>query len=696
MLSFEYPAWMLLLCLAAGLLTALVLYYRDRTFRENAPRLPWLLGLLRTLAVAGIAALLLGPLLRYIEERVQPPVVVVAQDVSESVGTALGADTTAYRRDYEGMLAALGEKYEVVEYTFGDRVAQDGALDFGEKRTNLSDVISQVADQYGNQNLGAFILASDGIYNAGTNPVYASNQLNAPVFTVGLGDTTLRRDLAIRRVFNNKIAYLNDEFSIQVDLGARNAAGANTTLTVSRVDGGDSRELTRESIRIEDNDFFTTREFVLPADRSGVQRYRIAVSGIGQEESTSNNRRDIFVDVLDARKKILVLGHAPHPDLGALRQALNEGENNEVDVAYAGTFSGNPRDYDLVVLHQLPSAANPISGLLQQLQEQRKPLLYIVGEQTNIRVLNERQNLLTIRAGGAGNNDVQARLSPAFRLFNLSDELRSFLPKLPPLQAPFGEFTAGAGGSVLFSQRIGRVDTEYPLLILGESGGIRTGVLAGTGLWQWRLADFLEHEDHQRFNELMSQLTQYLSVKEDKRRFRVAQEKNIFDENEAVQLDAELYNENYELVNEPDATVVITDEEGKEYDFTFNRTSRAYTLNAGLLPVGNYRYRAGTSTGTETLTYDGRFSVSAVEIEGYVTTADHNLLRQITGRYGGEFLTRAELTSIPERLDARGTVKPVQYQTATTRSLINLKWIFFLLLFFLSMEWFLRRFYGAY
>lgn len=696
-ISFEYPAWFIIFCLLAGLAYAAVLYYRDQTFREQPTWLRGIMAALRFLAVSLIAILLLSPLIRYLRTDQQQPIVVLAQDVSESVGAGLGDDTTAYRTAFAELARELGDNYQLDTYTFGDQVSADAELDFTDKRTNLSQVFQEVFDRYSNQNLGAVILATDGIYNAGSNPVYSNNRLNVPVYSVALGDTTLRRDLVLRRVFHNRIAYLNDRFSVQVDIGARNAAGSRSVLTIDRVAGnGTTQRLTETPISIDSDEFFTTRELILDAEQTGVQRYRIRLQSIRDEVSTANNVRDIFVDILDARKQILILAHAPHPDLGALRQSLESGQNNEVDVAYAGTFTGSVADYDLVILHQLPSRRFDISGISNTLAAENIPTWYIVGEETNTNRLNELQSILNIRVTAQTTNDVQANLATDFSLFTLSDELRGFLPSLPPVVSPFGNFTPGTGGTPVLYQKIGRIDSDYPLLMLGESRGGRTGVFAATGLWQWRLFDFLEHQNHDRFNELVSQVTQYLSVKDDKRRFRVSPAENIFDENEPVLLDAELYNENYELINEPDVTVTITDSEGNDYDYTFNRQGRAYTLNAGILPVGNYRFRAETNTGSETLTYNGQFSIQPIQVELYETTADHNLLRLLSDRSGGEVLFPDQLGSLPQLLDERGTVKPVLYQTVTTRSVINLKWIFALLALLLTAEWFLRRYFGAY
>ncbi len=693
-LTFAYPVWYLALCAGAGLGVALLLYFRAP---HPAPRpVLWSMAVLRFLGYSLLAALLLSPLLRLVDTDRQEPIVVLAQDVSESV--ALETDTTAYATEWRRLREELARSYRVVDYTFGSEVREAGDLNFTDKQTNLDAVLTEVADLYGNQNLGAVVLATDGIYNAGSNPAYREYALRAPVYTVGLGDTTRRRDLLVSRVFHNRIAYLDDRFSIQVDLSARNAAGETTTLTVRRVGEGGGPVLHTESIPITGADFFATREIVLAADRAGVQRYRIAVTGIGEEVSTANNQRDIFVDVLDARQRILLLAAAPHPDLSALRQSLRTGQNNEVEVAYADRFTGDPEDYDLIVLHELPSATQRVSALLESMQRATVPVLYITGAGLPAPLLNAVQDLVNVQGGGprVQGNEATARLVPGFNAFTLSEELRRALPTFPPLSVPFGDFAAGPGAIQLLRQRIGRVDTDFPLLAVGESRGIRTGVWLGSGLWQWRLFDYLEYGDHARFDELISQLTQYLTVREDKRRFRVSLAENIFDENQPVQLDAELYNSSYELINDPEATVVITGPEGREYDYTFTRAATAYTLNAGRLPVGNYDYRAVVNDGGETLTSAGKFTVQAVELERYALEADHALLRRLSGRYGGALLFPDQLATLPDRLVATGGVKPVLFETVTTRSILNLKAIFFILLALFAGEWVLRRWSGNY
>ena len=696
-LSFQYPAWFLILCVALGLGYALLLYYRDTTFREQAPTLNRWLGLMRFLVVTIISALLLSPLLKSIRTETKKPVVVLAQDVSESVGTALqGQALDQYKQNWQTLRSGLADNYEVHELAFGDEVREGLDFAFNDKVSNLSQALREVYDRYGAQNLGAVILASDGIYNEGSNPAYSGAQIAAPVYTIALGDTTFKKDLLVKRVFHNKIAYLGDKFSVQIDMAAANCSGAQTVLNISKVEGDKVTTLQTFPVNINGNDFFSTKEILLEADRPGVAQYRISLAKINGEATALNNSREIFVDVLDARQKILLLANSPHPDLSALRQTLENNKNYQVSIAYASDPGLDVSKFDFVVLHNLPSTSNDISGLLTTLNNRSIPRLFIAGMQTDYGALARSQSLVSVQSNAQQSDDVQGVVSASFAAFTLDPELVEQLPSFNPLTSAFGNFSATPQAQVLLWKRIGKVNTEQPLLAIGEINGVKTGVVLGEGLWKWRLFDYLQHNNHEIFEELVGKTVQYLTLKEDKRKFRVTLDQNIFNENEQVVFGAELYNDNYELTNEPDVAMSIRNTSGKEFLFTFNKQGKAYALNAGILPVGNYTFRASTNFNAQNLVYEGRFSVQPIQLELFETTANHAVLRQLSHQYGGEMVQAANLASILEKIKAKETVKPVIYQSTHTNPLINLKWIFLLLAALLAAEWFLRRYFGAY
>ncbi len=640
--------------------------------------------------------LLLSPLLRSVINETQKPVVVLAQDESESVLAEM-RDTSIYRQRFERLKQTLKDNYDLKTYSFGEDVREGIDFKYKDKVSNISEFFTEVYDLYSNQNLGAIVLATDGIYNEGSNPIYSGTKLSAPIFTIALGDTTPNKDLIVKRVFHNKITYLGDKFSIQVDISALNCAGNSTILQIAQVNGdGSLTRLSQQAISINKNDFFTTKEIIINADRAGVQRYMISVNKVNGEVTTRNNSQEIFVDILDARQKILILAAAPHPDISAIKTSLSKNKNYQLTVAYANQPSVNVAGFDFVVLHQLPSKKNNISGILQTLQTRKIPRLFIVGTQSDLNAVSQAQNLVKITGRGNNHNDIQAVVKNNFNLFTIDERLLTELPKFAPLLSPFGEFTPMPEANILLNQRIGKVETKYPLLAIGQKEATKLGVLCGEGIWKWRVFDYMQHQNHQLFDELLGKTVQYLTLKEDKRKFRVSVNKNIFKENESIYFDAELYNESYELINEPDASLTIKDSQGKDFPFTFNKVNKSYTLNAGFFPVGNYTFKGVVNSNGEQLTYDGKFSVKPIQLEIFETTANHSILKILSDKYGGNLVYPSEIDSLPKIIAQKDTVKPILYSTLKTRSIINLKWIFFLLLGLLSLEWFGRKYYGGY
>jgi hypothetical protein len=696
-LTLEYPSWYLLFCVLAGLTYAGILYIREKSFSDQPAWVRGLMGALRFLSAALLTFFLLSPVLRSILRESRKPILIVGQDISESVGSVLsGAARLRYAEALQGITRTLGKDFDVRYYSFGASVKEGLDTTFRDKASDLAGFLRYTSDTYSGQNVGAILLSSDGIYNKGTNPVYINSAVNAPLYTIALGDTVPKKDLVLKRVFNNKIAYLGDRFSVLVDIAATNCAGSSTTLSVYQVEGKGVSLLQQIPVPVGKNDFFRTVEFPLDANKSGVRRYRLVLGRIQGEASTTNNSREIFVEVLDARQKIMILAGGPHPDISAIKQSLELNKNYEVETALIGEFAGNITDFDFVVFVQLPNKSANLNAMLEAMNRKGIPRLFLAGLQTDFQQLNRVQSLIAVRADARSTNDVQATPVPNFNLFVPDDAFRGKIPDYPPLSAPFGEFAAGAQAQVLTFQKIRKIDTDYPLMAFGEVNGIRTGTIIAEGLWRWRLFNYLQDENHDFFDGLISKFVQYLSVKDDKRKFRVIPAKNIFDENETVVFDAELYNKSFELINEPEVRIVILNEEGQEFSFTFTKSGRAYALNAGIFPVGSYRFTASVNIGGEKLTAEGRFSVQPVELELYETTANHALLNTLSLQTGGRMIGIEDLDQLTASLLDSPSSKPVIYESARTSPMINFRWIFALLILLLSTEWFLRRYFGSY
>ncbi|MEJ7694322.1 MAG: hypothetical protein WKF69_15000, partial [Daejeonella sp.] len=287
--------------------------------------------------------------------------------------------------------------------------------------------------------------------------------------------------------------------------------------------------------------------------------------------------------------------------------------------------------------------------------------------------------------------EVVASFEPDFYAFTLSDANKQRIRNLAPLISPFGNYGLKGPGNIMMSQQIGKVVTKMPLLVFGEDAQRKMAILAGEGIWRWRLEDFQESGNHEAIDELVGKTIQYLSTREDKRKFRVYPSKNAFDENEHVILNAELYNNAFELVNTPDVNISLTSRAGKSYSFVFSRTTNAYSLDAGVLPAGEYSYNARTELGKDKYTAAGQFVITQQQAEFKQTRANHQLLYALAQQSGGKMVFPQQILDLAKLIKANENVKTVSYEDRKYEEPINIKLVFFIILALLSVEWFSRK-----
>jgi hypothetical protein len=348
-----------------------------------------------------------------------------------------------------------------------------------------------------------------------------------------------------------------------------------------------------------------------------------------------------------------------------------------------------------VILHQMPFKGDILSGPLSGLDNPKIPVLYIIGNSSDLVQFNRLKAGIYITSGKSQSDDAQPLINNEFALFTLSDETIRIINDFPPLSCPYGDYKIANSATPLFFQKIGKVATRKPLILFNQTSEIKTGVICGEGIWRWKLNNWLQAGNHQAFNELTSKIIQYLSIKADKSFFRVKC-KNRFMENEQVQFDAEVYNDSYELINNPDVHLTITDAAGKKYNYTFNKTSAAYHLNAGIFPVGDYRYSAQVKISNKVLQENGEFTVSILNAESLNLIADHSLLNALASRHKGKMIYPVQMDQLAQIIRERDDIKSVSYTQKKFSDIINLFWVFILIVTLLSIEWFLRKRGGAY
>ena len=687
-----YPLWLIIVCIALGAVYAIVLYTGKKS-KKWRPGIRYLLFSLRFVVVTLLAFFLLEPLVRLNVKVSNDPVLIVAFDNSKSM--IASADSVFVKTKLPVMiddwLDGMENNLEIARYHFSDSLHAGPKADYNGNLTDIGNVFYEIRNRYINKNVSGIVLISDGIYNAGINPLTAAEQIQTPIFTVTTGDTSSHTDAAITSLTGNRDVVFNNYFPVEFSLSALQAAGQNIQVNVTHIE----KNIFNSKLDISGNQFsrvFNIRGF---ADKKGLNKIVVSISVLNGEKNITNNSRVFYFNVADEKKKVLIVASAPHPDIRAIRTSLESNLNYSVNAVTSEANAGDITGYDLLILHQIPTANTRNSPLIEKAKTARIPVWMITGSKTNYTSLNTLNAGINVRLRSTAANEVLGVINENFALFSIPQQETDFIKTMPPLTAAFGDYNVAAGTDVLMYQRIGNVITSQPLLCMSQVQGQRWAFLLGEGVWRWKLYDFQRNRSHELFDSFMSRIAQFLCQNSDRSRFRVIYEPT-HSETEPITFSAELFNQNFELINSEPIDLVLRDSSGKNFACSFLPDGSGYSLNCGRLRPGEYSFTAQVKSKQYPYSQSGRITVDSYNPELANTQADFNLMKLISHQTGGIMVSPENLNDISDFLKKNNLVQSTYYRENKYIDLLEWKWILFIILALVSTEWIIRKREGYY
>lgn len=687
----QESSWYIFLCLGIALGYSILLYKLKTPWDKKTN---YLLASLRFILVFTISFLLLGPLFKYFKNYFEKPTIVVAVDNSQSVHYS---EDTLKLKEFKNNLKSLVQNLQKEDLKVDIQLLDNSTITpeqldnvtFSAPYTNISQTLNEISSTYANKNLTGVILASDGIFNQGMDPNHT--QVNFPIYSVGLGDTIPKLDLNLKTVLYNKIAYTNSRFPIVAEVHNTGFAGKTVNIFLKQ----NGKILEKKSFPIKSNKGISEVEFQGTTDQKGLQHFVLEVELQQGEFTPKNNFAHAYIEVIEGKEKILLVAPTPHPDIKAIKSSIEKKENFEVQVYIPGFSELKIEKYDLVIFHQLPDWQNQYKSLMDKLVKEETSVLYILGSQTNISAFNSINNSLKISGRQGQMDNVTPSINPAFDKFRIEKEEADVINNYPPASVPFGNYGFGEElSNIVLFQRIGTLTTQKPLLILSQKSNKKVGILCSEGIWQWKLDEYNETKSTKVFDKLINSIVQYLSSKEDKRKFRVYPISNEYLISDPVSFETEIYNDIFEKIYGLRVDLKISSEGGEttSYSYVNSETGR---FDVKGLKQGVYKYTASSTISGKIEKAQGEFTIKDINIEALNTTADHELLKLLSAKTNGKFFHIAQLEGIANELK-RKEVQSIIHTNEELIDVINLKWLFFVILFFISLEWFIRKYKGSY
>ena len=668
----------ILLLILSVLIAAGLAYYQYLYKAKNKSNLNLFLALLRFLALFSILLLLINPTITTSTLEIQKTPLVVVMDNSSSI-PFLKSNKIA-KEVYQKLVSnsELQEKYEIQSYQFDTEFQSSKSFNFKGLQTNI-DVVAQSLKSTFKNKIFPTVLLTDGNQTTGNDYEYSFDAANK-VYPIILGDTTQVFDLKINQINSNQYAFHKNKFPLEafIEYSGKEPINAKFTITVGK------STLAQQTISLSPNKKAVVVQLVLPANKIGLQVYKAQITSSKEEKNKFNNSINFAVDVIDQKTNIAIISTLNHPDIGALKRAIESNVQRKVTILKPNTIS-ELKNYNIVVFYQPNST-------FKMAFEASKSLglnaFIITGSATDFSFLNQQQTNFQFKMGNQ-TEDYFAGFNSQFNLFALDNiGFESF----PPLQNSFGTITSKENASVLLSSKIKSIDIQSPLLAFAENQGKRTAYLLGENSWKWRAQSFIEHQSFEKYDVFIDKIIQFLASTTIKKSL-VVEHQPIYNSADIIEISAQYFNKNYEFDEKARLNIAVVNTQTKvitNYDLV--KGSNSFKVNLDGLPAGKYNFTVTELNSKEK--YSNQFEILEFNIEKQFVNPNFRKLQQLATQTKGKVFLPNQSTDLIQQLLKNEDYKAIQKNVITQNPLIDWTWLLVIIAFLLTTEWLVRKYNG--
>ena len=656
-------------CILLGITFSVILYYSQRKIIKKSILL--FLSVTRFILITFLSFLILDPVIKTTNKITEKPIVVLLQDASSSVEKNIKDDLERLAKDLNG--------YDVFKYNFSDNLFDDFTIENNGLKTDFTKALSQIKSMFINKNLSSIVLASDGLNNTGINPIYSDN-LNVPIHTVCLGDTNVISDNSIFKVKHNDIVFQGNSFLAEINIKSLKFKGEKLNLRLEY----NEKVIYNDELSITSNNQFFKISVEIPTSEIGLQAFTVKINAIKNEKNIKNNSYKFYVDVINSKYNILLVNDNSHPDVAAFVSVVGTNKDYDLEVTKSDNLQKDLSSYNLIVLHSV----NNIEFLNSIKENYDIPILVFCKQDFN-KYSSLFPNINFKKR--SSNNEVLSHVNKDFLNFKISTPILDMINQSPPISTSFGTFNFSSNVDVFIYEKIGNTISNSPICLFDKNDNKKVGIIFGEGFWRWKLRDYQSNSNNDIFNGLFNKITQHLLIREDKSKFRLLYDKEI-NENEEIIFEAQVYNDNYELENKEDVSLILTNSNKKEFKFIFDKIDDKYLLDLGNLASEKYSVYAKV----EKRNYEkyGQLTIRPVQIEALSTVADHQLLYNLSNITGGKSFSLSEFNSISNHINKTQNKSSLTTTEDKLKQFIDFELILLILLILISSEWLLRKYNG--
>lgn len=653
--------------------------YLFRSRRKGGGRL--VLFFLRFFSVFVLLLLLINPKITSTTYEVEKPNLILAIDNSGSISNMgldgdLKDELQKIRTD-----KGLEQKFNISSFTFGEELNSNKQADFSETQTNIYKALNGIKGLFKNGNT-AVILFTDGNQTLGRDYRYFKAQDNQEILPVVLGDTTTYDDLQISQLNVNRYAFLNNKFPVETILNYSGNLPVKTRFLIKK----EGRVVYSQELEFDNKKNSTVLQLNLPAERLGVQTYEAELVPVENENNKLNNTSKFAIEVIDERSSVLILSSIIHPDLGAIKEAVESNSQRKATIKRIEDKNFQISDYQLIILYQ-PN--NKFKNILENLKANKFNYLVVTGTSTDWSFVNASQDLFK-KNYTSQPQEIFPVINPNFGAYQFED---IGFEDFPPLEDKFGQISLSSNSlkSLLF-QKIERVETQQPLLAIYEGQGFKAGYLFGENIWRWRAESYLKEKSFQAFDDFFGKIVQNLSAQRKRERLSLDYD-SFYYGNQKVEINAQYFDENYQFDPSGNLSIQFKEKDAKETTgASLLVGNNNYDVDLGELPSGDYNFTV--TEASSGIRKSGSFRVIDYNVEQQFSTADLEKLKTLAQNNGQQVYYQGNLKQLTDHLKNDRHFLPLQKSREKTVPLISWYYLLFLLAGLLAGEWFFRKYKG--
>ena len=645
---------------------------------KNKLKIGLFLAFFRFLSIFGILLLLINPIITKNTLQIVKTPLPIVTDNSNSI-SFLNANEKAielYRKIQSN--SDLQQKYDVQSYQFSDDFEPTKLFDFKGKQTNIDIVAKNLKSIYKNTSYPT-VLITDGNQTSGNDYVYSFAAENK-VYPIIVGDTTTFLDFKINQLNVNKYAFHKNKFPVEAFLQYSGTKSITANFIISQ---GNS-VVSKQMIAFSPARKMATVSVNLPGDKTGLQVYKATIVSTEKEKNTYNNTKNFVVDIIDQKTNIAIVSAINHPDLGALKRAIESNAQRKVTIVKPNEIK-LLQDYNILILYQPTTVFKTI---FDNNKSAGINTFIITGNSTDFNFLNQQQDHLIFKMSGQV-EDYSTVYNGQFNLFAVDN---IGFESLPPLQNAFGTVTTKGALSVLLSSKIRAIDTNSPLLAFAENQGKRAAYLLGENSWKWRLQVHVNNQSFDKYDVFIDKIIQFLASNISKKSL-VVEHESFYNSGESIEISAQFFNKNYEFDEKARLTIAVTNtktKQTKNYDLL--KGNNSYKVNLDGLNAGSYSFTV-KELNSNTV-YSSGFEILDFDIEKQFVNPDVQKLQQLAQLTNAKAYYPNEVDELIKSLLENEEYMSIQKNVVTKTPLIDWIWLLVLISIALAIEWFVRKYNG--